>query len=326
MMKKSTNKSTKRYALQKCFAVTLMLVAGCTFASEDPLRARIQSQDAERFAALFRAGKVSDAELQAGYLDGAGRGVQIFTPNRILNATHLAQQVAKRKADYAHAVATCLPMVNGLNAELRAIYLAYRGLFPEFPLPQVHLVFGAGNSGGTARADAQVLGLEVLCKEGTTAAQFRTTMRSFFAHETVHTWQSAGNGPVADRLLSSALREGVPELLAELVTGADPDPDTEAWARPREADIWRRFSEDHVLMQTGDDKEKRAAYLRWFSNAGQRFDGLPEGWPAELGYWVGRNIARAYFTQTSEEREALLTLIAAKDPAAILQRSAYAPR
>jgi hypothetical protein len=312
--------------MNKYLAIGFLITAAVANAAEEPLRARVQTHDAERFAALFLAGKVSAAELQAGYLDGAGRGVEIFTPNRIRNATHLAQQIAKRKVDYAHAVATCLPLVDGLNAELRATYLAFRGLLPDFPLPRVYLVFGAGNSGGTAQPDAQVLGLEVLCKEGTTATQFRTTMRRFFAHETVHTWQEWPSEPVADRLLLSALMEGVPDLLSELVTGLEPDPDREAWARPREADIWRRFLEDRATTQSGDEELSRAAYKRWFANAGQRFEGLPEGWPGELGYWVGRNIARAYIAKATDEREALLTLISARDPAAILQASGYAPR
>lgn len=303
-----------------------LLAASVAGAAEEPLRARVQTQDAERFATLFLAGRLSAEELQAGYLDNAGRGVEIFTPYRIQDAANLAQQIASRKADYAHAIATCLPLVDGLNPELRAIYLAYRGLLPDFPLPQVYLVFGAGNSGGTAQPDAQVLGLEVLCKVGTTADQFRATMRRFFAHETVHTWQEPTSGPVADRLLSSALLEGVPDLLSEMVTGLEPDPDREAWARPREADIWRRFLEDRAIMQSGDERQSRAAFQRWFANAGQRFEGLPDGWPGELGYWVGRNIARAYFAQAPDEREALLTLISAQDPAAILKASGYSPR
>jgi hypothetical protein len=312
--------------MKSYLALCILLGASTVYAGEEALRTAVQTHDAERFAALFTAGKVSAAELQSGYLDNAGRGVQIFTPHRIQNAANLAKQVAKRKADYAHAIDTCLPVADSLNAELRAIYLAYRGLLPDLPLPRVYLVFGAGNSGGTAEADAQVLGLEVLCKEGTTVPQFRATMRRFFAHETVHTWQKPPSGPVPDRLLLYALMEGVPDLLSELVTGLEPDPAREAWARHREADIWQRFLEDRVTVQTGDEKQSRAAIQRWFGNAGQRFENLPEGWPGELGYWVGRNVARAYLAKVTDQREALLKLISAQDPAEILQASGYAPR
>jgi hypothetical protein len=312
--------------MKSFLALCVLLGASTVNAGEEALRTTIQTHDAERFAALFTAGKISAAELQSGYLNHAGRGVQIFTPHRIQNAANLAQQVARLKADYAHAITTCLPVADSLNAELRAIYLAYSGLLPDLPLPRVYLVFGAGNSGGTAEPDAQVLGLEVLCKVGTTVPQFRATMRRFFAHETVHTWQKPPSGPVPDRLLLYALMEGVPDLLSELVTGLEPDPAREAWARHREADIWRRFLEDRATVQTGDEKRSRAAIQRWFANAGQRFEDLPEGWPGELGYWVGRNVARAYLAKVTDQREALLKLISAQDPAEILEASGYAPR
>lgn len=307
--------------MKRLLLLTTLLSVGLAQAAEDPLQARVQTRDAHRFEALFLAGKTSAAELQSGYLDGAGRGVEVFTPHRIQDAANLAREVAARRADYAHAIATCLPLADSLNGELRAIYLAYRGLLPELPLPSVHIVFGAGNSGGTAQPDAQVIGLEVLCKAGTTPEQFRTTLRRFFAHETAHTWQSEPAEKVKDWLLLAALMEGTPDLLSELVTGLEPDPAREAWARGREADIWRRFQADRQAMADGD----KQAFQRWFGNAGRRFEDLPEGWPGELGYWVGRNIARAYLAQAADPRAALRTLLAARDPAALLQASGYAP-
>lgn len=311
--------------MKQIFLLSTLLVCLSVRASDDPLSKKIQTDDAHRFAALFTAGKTTAAELQTGYLDGAGRGVQIFTPLRIKNAANLAKQISAHKADYAHAIATCLPLADSLNAELKEIYQALQGLDLGHPLPQVHLVFGAGNSGGTAQSDAQVLGLEVLCKQGTTVNEFRATMRKFFAHETVHTWQYPPDSPEIDQLLLSAVLEGVPDLISELVTGQEPNSAREAWARPREADIWKRFLEDRVTMRTGSESQSREAFKRWFANTGNRFDALPEGWPSELGYWVGRNIARAYIANSTNKREALLTLIAASDPAAILRASGYAP-
>lgn len=296
----------------------------------DPLSARVHTEDAERFARLFAAGSVTAESLQAGYLDGAGRGVVIFTPHRIQNAANLARAVAAARADYAHAIATCLPLVRGLDAELRAIYLAYRGLLPTRPLPAVHVVFGAGNSGGTAAGDAQVLGLEVMCRAGTMPDQFRQAMRRIFAHETVHAWQSEPPRGEADGLLRAALSEGVPDLLASLVTGLAPDEAREQFATAREADIWARFQADRALIiataGAADADKKRAARLafgRWFANAGMKVADVPEGWPGELGYWVGMRIAAGYYARATDKRAALNTLIEARDPEAILRASGY---
>lgn len=296
----------------------------------DPLSARVHTEDAERFARLFNAGTLSPEAIQAGYLDGAGRGVEIFTPHRIQNAQNMARAVTEAKADYAHAIATCLPLVRGLDAELRAIYLAYRGLLPARPLPSVHVVFGAGNSGGTAAPDAQVLGLEVMCRAGTTPEAFRQAMRRIFAHETVHAWQTEPPSGETDGLLRAAISEGVPDLLASLVTGLSPDEARDRFAASRERDIRARFLADRDLIIAADgskDPERRRvarrAFGRWFANAGMKVADVPEGWPGELGYWVGMRIAAGYYARTADKRAALDTLIDARDPQAILRESGY---
>lgn len=305
-----------------------LAAAALTIGAADPLTAELQLRDAERFAALFeRTGGMPDADaLQREYLDGAGEGVTIFTPGRIENAANLARSVAADRERYAYAIRTCLPIARSLGGDMRAIYLGYRGLVPERPLPQVHLVFGAGNSGGTANSTAQVLGLEVLCGPGTTADQFRTTMRTFFAHETVHSWQREPKPPeYEDLLLFYALREGVPDYLAGLVTGQVPEPQRHAWASAREAWLWAEFQKDRAIAMGGGDKTGEAEKVvnrsvrRWFGN----YQNAPAGWPHEAGYWIGMRIAERYVAQAADKQAAIRELIDLSDPPAILAASGY---
>jgi hypothetical protein len=310
----------------KLLLPVLMLWTGSVFAAGvDPLTADIDARDALRFANLMQDGAVPTADvLQRGYLDGAGPGVKVFTPRRIRDAQHLAAVVAKKPDVYRYAIRECLPQLPALRSDLRAIYLAFAGLLPERPLPAIDVVFGAGNSGGTASADRQVIGLEVVCPPGATPEQFRTTMRGFFAHETVHTWQD-GDTPakLADFLLGQALTEGVADYLATLVTGTIPHLDRDAWARPREASLWQEFQRDRLAIKgSGDSVDKLVAsphFQRWFANCGS----APDGWPCEAGYWVGMRIAEAYVARASDKRAAIRELIELRDPAAILKASGY---
>jgi len=294
-------------------------------AGVDPLTVDIDARDALRFADLMKDGAVPTADaLQRGYLDGAGPGVKVFTPLRIRDARHLAAAVGKKPDVYRYAIRACLPQVPALRNDLRAIYLAFAGLLPERPLPPIDVVFGAGNSGGTASSERQVLGLEVNCPPGTTPEQFRTTMRGFFAHETVHTWQD-GDTPakLADFLLGQALTEGVADYLATVVTGAIPHQDRHAWARPQETRLWQQFQQDRqALKGSGDDVNKLIAsphFKRWFANCGS----APEGWPCEAGYWIGMRIAEAYVARAADKRAGIRELIELRDPAAILNASGY---
>jgi hypothetical protein len=311
----------------KLLLPVLMLWTGVVFAAGvDPLTVDIDARDALRFARLMQDGAVPTPDaLQRGYLDGAGPGVKVFTPApRIVDAQRLAKAVASRPDTYRYAIRACLPQLQALRGDLRAIYLAYAGLLPERPLPAIDVVFGALTSGGTASNDRQVIGLEVTCPPGTTPAQFRTAMRGFFAHETVHTWQD-GDTPakLADFLLGQALTEGVADYLATLVTGEIPRLDRDAWARPQEALLWQEFQRDRAAIRGGSgDVNKLVAsphFRRWFANCGS----APEGWPCEAGYWIGMRIAEAYVAQAADKRAAIRELIALRDPAAILAASGY---
>jgi hypothetical protein len=293
----------------------------------DPLTADIDARDALRFARLMKDGTVPTADaLQRDYLDGAGIGVKIFTPMRIVDAQRLARAVAAKPDNYRYAIRECLPQLPALRSDLRAIYMAYAGLLPDRPLPAIEIVFGAGNSGGTASAEAQVIGLEVTCLPGTTPAQFRTRMRGFFAHETVHTWQTDETPQaLADPLLSQALREGVADYLASLVTGEVIDLDRDAWAHQRESWLWQEFQRDRQAMQADSASQHNpmasSRFRRWFANYGS----APEGWPYEAGYWVGMRIAEAYVAHARDKRVAIRDLIELRDPGAILKASGYAP-
>ncbi|WP_381424818.1 hypothetical protein [Sphingorhabdus arenilitoris] len=288
----------------------------------------IDTRDAERFAAVFArsGGKPDAASLQRDYLNGAGRGVEVFMPGRIENAANLATAIAADRERYAYAIKTCLPLVASLDGELRATYLAYRGLLPDRQLPEVYVVFGAANSGGTAKPDAQVIGLESMCGPGTTPEQFRTGMRNIFAHEVAHTFQpDVLESATHDKLMFMALSEGTPDFLASLVTANPPSAVREEYGRANETKLWAQFQRDRSVLlgkswaEIDTDPVLKAAMHRWFGNAGA----APEGVPSEMGYWVGMQIAAASFQAAPDKRAAINALLARTDPIALANASGY---
>lgn len=133
--------------------MTILMAAALAVAAEgrrpppspaDPLTVMIETEDADRFTALFdrTKGRPTAEQLQRDYLDPGSYGVQVFTPDRIQNAANLAAAVAARPEVYAKAIHVCLPIAKETTAELRATYLAFRGLFPDRALPHLYLVLG----------------------------------------------------------------------------------------------------------------------------------------------------------------------------------------
>lgn len=288
----------------------------------DPFTVAIELDDALRFADLFRetGGAPDAAQLKSGYLDRGDRALEVFTPGRIVDAGNLAANIAADPAAYADAVERCLPMVRQSESDLRAIYFAFRGLLPERELPRIAVVFGAGNSGGTARPGMQVLGLEVLCRASPDEAAFRALLRDFFAHETVHTMQRLDRAKLErDGLLAATIMEGTADYIAHLVTGSVPDPARAKWARENEELVWREFAADIRIWRDPaiGMGRKMQAYTRWIGNAGNP----PDGWPSELGYWVGMRIAEGYVANAPDRQAAIRELLEFDNPSAVLAQS-----
>ena len=311
--------------------VSAMAAAGSPPSAADPLTVSVETADADRFAAIFNSseGHPTAEQLQRGYLDPGSYGVRIFTPDRIIDANHLAEAVGKRPDFYARAINICLPIVKQTTAELRATYLAFRGLFPERPLPRFYLVVGADNSGGTAGPGAQVLGLETLCGLADTPEKLREIVRSFYAHETVHTFQpAAGFEDLDDGLLSSVLVEGAADFIATLVTGHQINPARAAWAAPREAELWQQFEADLAITSGMKWSERKpgtpvaAGFDRWIGNYGS----APKGWPTEVGYWIGQRIWQRWYDRQPDKRAALREMVALTDPAGVLAQGRFRER
>lgn len=294
----------------------------------DPLEARVETADVDRFAALWEeAGGPPDADtLQTRYIDEGGDAIAIFTPGRIENGAWLARTVAANEALYNDALTRCRPWLSNTDDELRATYLALSGLFPDAQLPRIAVVMGANNSGGTAGRGMQVLGLEVVCRMSPDEGAFRNSMRHLFAHETVHTLQDVDYRAMdaATQGLANILAEGGADYIAWLATGRDNAPDRTAWAEANADMVWREFAADVArISQPGlSESDHLAIARRWVGNAGSP----PPGWPSELGYWVGMQIARGYVEQSADKRVALRELLRIDDPMAIVMRSGYAPR
>ncbi|UVI39402.1 hypothetical protein [Qipengyuania spongiae] len=291
----------------------------------DPLTVQVQTEDANRFARLFSetSGAPTVEQLQTRYLDPGSYGISIFTPNRIQNAENLAAKIAEHPEIYSKAIDVCLPLAKSATPELRSIYLGLHGALPNTKLPQVYFVFGANNSGGTAGPGAQVLGLEVLCRISETPDDFRKSLRHFFAHETVHVLQDdAGLSFGDDILLRSALVEGAADFIAQLVTGQNGDPAQSSWANAHGPMLWQQFAKDISITRASKEPGENGtptndAFFRWIGNAGE----TKNGWPGELGYWIGAQIWQKVYDAASDKRTVLREMLTIENPRAVLHEA-----
>jgi hypothetical protein len=273
--------------------------------------------DAERLARLLQAPALPDAEaLRAGYLAPGTPGIRIFTPGRIEDERNLARAMAADPAAYRKGATLCLPAARALRADATAVMRRVAELLGRSDAAPVYVLFGAGNSGGTAGPDGLALGLEVLCAGIETPAQARELLTDFIAHELTHVYQARAIDPAApDGLLTQALIEGFADYMVERARGTPSRESAEraAYGRAHEMRLWSAFAAD---IATG------AGLGEWMYNARPRTPGQPR----DMGYWIGQRICEAFVERAADKAQALQTLLRLSDPKAILRASGYAER
>ncbi|MAD15469.1 MAG: hypothetical protein CL579_05220 [Alteromonadaceae bacterium] len=290
--------------------IVTLLVINCAYADELILT------DAYNFAALYKSQTpLTMQALKTQYLDKGSKGVSIFTPRRIINADNLLNAINSNRPTYARAVEQCLVNVESLKSEALSTLHKTQTILSQSKAAPVYVVFGANNSGGTASVDGLVLGLEVICSFAETQREFKDVLMNFIAHEITHVYQNrayaAREQKPQSTLLFVALHEGIADFVAGLVlnTISQAEIQRHTYGLKHEKALWQRFKAQMNATQLSD----------WF------YQLEPSKQPNDMGYWIGKRIAKAYYERANNKEKALNTLINLRDPNRIYNASKYNP-
>lgn len=288
----------------------------------DPDSARILTEDIARFWTSWDRLDASASHddsvrvFQEGYLDPGSAGLDAFTELRIGSAEHLVDQVSRRQRYYEAIRPNTLR-----SADLTgAIREGMRGLHARYPaavFPDVYLLIGRMNSGGTLTEAGLYIGTELYGRDDQTPLEELTAwehsvtasidrLPCIVLHELMHYQQ---NTAPSRNLLAQSIREGSADFLARLVVGCSINDHLVPYGDANEAALWTQFrTEMH-----GDDSSN---WLYQGAVAGDR--------PADLGYYMGSKIAEAYYEGAEDKAQAFHDILHIADFDAFLDASGYA--
>lgn len=198
------------------------------------------------------------------------------------------------------------PSIERALAELSRRY----GVAP----PPVTLGVGRALTGGMGRPAGAYLPVELYAKApGTDTTELSAWQVSVLSppegivaaavHEAVHTYQVESSEP---SLLVACLREGSADFVAELITGRHTQPERAAWCMRRRKELFREFA--------------RGPRADWIYDADSP---RPAGRPADIGYWIGYEIVRDFYSRAHDKRNALAEAIELRDPRTVVMKSRY---
>lgn len=271
----------------------------------------IHTEDVDLFYRLYDAtgGHPSAERLQRDYLDAGSEGLHELARQRNVTGARIAETLEKRPAVYADAK-RCMAVLPRVRARLEKAIAKLAGLYPESRLPPVTIAVGRGKPVGIGSPLSGVqIGLEALCATDWLNPDVEERFVTVIAHEYAHTQQATA---LVDKehptVLEGSLAEGAAEFVAELLTGHVSYGYFPAMTRGREKAIETAFAADI-------DRTDLSGWL---------YDSKPDK-PADLGYWVGYRIVKAYYRHARDPRAALRAIFAMTDARAFLAKSGWYP-
>ncbi len=295
--------------------VMVFMIININFQFNKALANEFFLEDAERFAVIYSNSlSIDEKQIKNNYLDLGSKGVQIFTPNRIQNEKNLTQALMEQPEIYKKALNVCLPAAREVSDDAKGVLNDVKMFLNQKEAAPVYVLFGAGNSGGTASHEGLVLGLEVLCQFANNKQEAKEVILSFVAHELVHVFQNRldMNHSKDFTLLSQSLNEGMADFVENRILGkiSASEIERQDFGLRNESMIWSEFKK--VMHGTelqpwmyGDGKQDR---------------------PKDLGYWIGKRIVESYYEKALDKDKAIKELLYLKDPNFILETSGYNPK
>ncbi len=307
-------------SLSKLLPLTLVVAAPAVAQSYSAESAPIVTEDVTRFWTAYdqlaRAATYQDslrALFEHYYLPGSP-GLHDFIRSRIGSVIDL-MDVIKEQRGYVASMRESTLRVREFEPQIRSMLRRWSDLLPDAQFPEIYFLIGRMSSGGTTSPSRILIGTEMY---GRTPEAPMSELRpwlqqvlrpiedvpSIVAHELIHTQQHYRRD---SRLLAQVLTEGIADFLGEMLSGGNINAHVYEWADPRAPELWADFQK--VMLGT-----ERAGWL--YSNRG-------EGEPNDLGYWMGYQIAKAYYQRAEDKQQAIRDMLSIQDAEAFLETSGY---
>lgn len=286
--------------------------------NSSPEAAQIISSDIDNFWKAFDAAKPENSlyVYRDEYIRKGSPGLQEFTLYRIGSSCELVD-VIEAHPKYYRSIRESTLKAHTFKEPMRASFRKLKELYDAALFPDVYLLIGKMNSGGTYTQNALLIGVEMYGRtKDMPLEELKEWHRQVLkpvdeiphvvAHELIHYQQKY---PKSNKsLLGAVIGEGSADFIAELISGNHINQHLHVYGNPREAELWREFKQSMAANDTSP----------WLYNGGKIKDR-----PADLGYYIGYKIAEAYYKQAPDKKQAIKDILEIQDFEQFLKSSRY---
>jgi hypothetical protein len=255
------------------------------------------------------------------YIKGGTPGVAAFIKARGYTDTLWVNNINAYPKFWASIRSNTLQAFESAR-ELEKQVKKLKNIYPDLKPSKIYFEIGGLNTGGTTSSDNVLIGTEIVSgDQNTDVSEFKGTwLKNIFSngkssgivylnlHEYIHTQQRG----ITQNVLGQAIREGSCDFIAELVMEKPIATGYLTFGRAHADSLKQEFKKD---MFSG-------RYSSWFYNGGD------EGDKADLGYYIGYEIAKGYYKNAKNKKQAVKELISVDQSSAaavesLLLKSGY---
>ena len=287
----------------------VVLVSLVTNISAQSQSSKISTSDIDHFWEAFDSIQNTDnidlkfQYINDLYINKGSRGLKAFMEMRDYNDS-LYIKLITAFPKFWHSVRQNTLSIKEKREDLNQAVQKLKSLYPELKKSEMFFTIGGLRSGGTTTADMVLIGAEIVAATSQTdVSEFKNDwLKNVFAeqsldnivsmniHEYVHTQQIQKTGK---KLLGQVIREGACDFVAELVL-----------EKPLQRKYISYGNEHLDSLKVAFKKEMLSEdYSNWLYNGGKK------GESADLGYFIGYQICKSYYNQSSDKIEAIKQII-----------------
>ncbi|RYD71135.1 MAG: hypothetical protein EOP53_24180, partial [Sphingobacteriales bacterium] len=287
----------------------------------DPKAAKLVTTDIHHFwSAYDKAAKDTARRKQIFtdyYFNKASPGLQDYYQMKIGSVNAFVKNQDNKK-DFYKAIRPLTLQIDKMKPEIMGYLEKLKELYSDAVFPDIYFMIGSWNSAGTASDNGMLLGVDQQVKTPDVPLhELNLWEKNNFVdadrlpiivtHELIHSQQTKMKEDTT--LLFYAIVEGMADFMCELITGKNPSQRQHEFAKRRKKKIWEDFKEEMYLQR----------YYNWIANGDQESAEKP----ADLGYYVGYEICKAYYERATDKKQAIRDFFNLQDYKLFLEESGY---
>lgn len=237
------------------------------------------------------------------YIDKGTKGLKAFMKSRDYNDS-LYIDLIEKYPKFWNSVRTNTLTIKNKTKDFNIAVKTFQKIYPDLKDADLYFTIGGLRSGGTVKKNMVLIGAEISAATSLTdVSEFKDSrLKNIFAtesldhvvsvniHEYVHTQQKPGK---SDLLLHQVIREGSCDFITELVLKEPLQRKYITYGTTHSTELKKQFKEEMFLN----------SYTDWLYNGETKEEA------ADLGYYMGYEISKAYYQQAKNKKLAIKEII-----------------